>query len=351
VSVDVSVVVPTHNGATRLPTTFAHIAAQHPPSDLTWEVVLVDNGSTDGTAEAAMTAWPVDAPVPLRVVREPRLGLSYAHLRGFAEARGQIVTWVEDDNWISPDWLQQVRTIMLEHPEVGACGGFNEPVCEVDPPAWFDAFHFSYATGSQGAAPGDPSGGDVTDTRGHLWGAGLTVRKEAWDHLVGNGFRPLLVDRQGSANFNSGGDSEICFALRLAGWRLWFEPRLRLRHFLLEHRLEWGYLRRLNRGVGASTVGFDPYYRAFEGASLDARGRLWPREARRVAADLSKQARKVWASWRRPCEGDGEVLDLEWKRGRLAELLRRRDDYDRSLREIERAPWRRPPVARGALPR
>ncbi|MGH7265987.1 MAG: hypothetical protein ACREMB_14255, partial [Candidatus Rokuibacteriota bacterium] len=57
---------------------------------------------------------------------------------------------------------------------------------------------------------------------------------------------------------NSGGDAEICFALRLAGWRLWFEPRMRLRHFIQTHRLDWWYLRRLFRGVGASSVGFDP---------------------------------------------------------------------------------------------
>ena len=194
----------------------------------------MDNASTDDTAEAALAAWPPDAPAALRVVREHQLGLGHAHARGFAEASGQLVTWVEDDNWIAPDWLELVSRTMEEHPEVGALGGFNEPVCEISPPPWLERFQYAYAAGPQG-----PARGDVTASRGFLWGAGLTVRKGAWDQLVGQGFRLQLPDRQGSTSFNSGGDSEICFALRLSGWRLWFEPRLRLRHFLPGHRLEW----------------------------------------------------------------------------------------------------------------
>jgi glycosyltransferase involved in cell wall biosynthesis len=343
--VDVSVVVPSHNGAARLGATLGHVAEQRPPPELRWEVVVVDNASTDGTADAAVAAWPVEPPAPLRVVRELRLGLRHAHLRGFAEARGDLVAWVEDDNWIAPDWLGVLADTMREHPEVGACGGRNDPVCQGEAPAWFDEFQFAYAAGPQG-----PVAGDVTESRGHLWGAGLTVRRTAWEGLVGQGFEPRLADRRGSSSFGSGGDSEICFALRLAGWRLWFEPRLRLRHHLLAHRLRWGYLRRMFRGVGASSVGFDPYRRAFEGAPMDGRRRAWLDEARPLAAALARRAGKLAAARRRAHEGDAEVLDLEWKLGRLAELLRRRDEYDRSLREIAHAPWRRERAPEGARP-
>jgi len=333
VSVDVSVVVPCYNGAARLPETLRHVALQDAPPGLRWEVVLVDNASTDGTDRVAARVWPSSAPAPLRVVREARLGLSHAHLRGFTEARGDIITWVEDDNWIARDWLAVIVEVMRQHPDVGASGGLNEAVCEVAPPAWFETFSFAYAVGRQGVP------GDITAGRGYLWGAGLTVRKTAWDHLARHGFRPLLVDRQGT-KLNSGGDTEICFALRLAGWRLWFEPRMRLRHFLPAHRLDWWYLRRLYQGFGASTVGFDPYVRALAGEPVDGRRVAWAHEAGRVLADLRRQARKVLRSWRHPYEGDGEVLTLESKLGRLAELLRKRGAYDRSLRAVWHAPWR-----------
>lgn len=324
---DVSIVVPTHNGAERLSDTLAHVAAQRPPAGLDWEVLVVDNGSTDGTAEAAVAAWPTDAPVPLRVVREPRLGLSHAHVRGFAEASGEIVTWVEDDNWIAPDWVERAWETMREHPEVGACGGRNEPACEVEPPPWFERLQGYLACGDQGDKPGD-----VSDERGYLWGAGLTVRKTAWDHLVDNGFRMLLVDRQGSDNVNSGGDSEICLALRLSGWRLWFEPRLRLRHFLPARRLDWGYLRRLSRGVGASTVAFDPYRRALGVA--DRRPGGWAAAAPLAAAKLALNPPL------RRGEGDPAMLEFEIHLGRLQALLRERRSYDRSFAAIEQAAWR-----------
>ena len=331
---DVSVVVPTHNRSDLLPETLSHIAAQRPPPELAWEVVVVDNGSTDDTAEVARAAWPEDAPVGIRVVREPELGLSHAHLHGFAEARGELVSWVEDDNWIAPDWVELVWQTMREHPEVGACGGFNEPDCEGGAPSWFADHQSAFATGPQG------DGGDITEGRGYLWGAGLTVRKSAWRHLIDNGFRPLLVDRRGSANYNSGGDSEICFALRLSGWRLWFEPRLRLRHHLLRHRLDWSYLRRLVRGVGASSLGLDPYLRALGDPAAAGLSASWSVEARKVFAHLRPQSRRIWEMSRHPCEGDEDVLSLEAGLGRLRALIRKRRRYDRGFATVENAPWR-----------
>ncbi|MGI8513230.1 MAG: glycosyltransferase, partial [Solirubrobacteraceae bacterium] len=285
---DLSVVIPTHNGSRWLAPTLAHVAAQRPPAELEWEVILVDNASTDHTAASARAAWPRDAPVALRVVDEPRLGLGHAHLRGFAEARGEIVTWVEDDNRVAPDRVEIAWRVMAEHPEAGACAGFNAPAPELTPPEWFHRFAHAYATGPQGEA------GDVTESRGHLWGAGLTIRRAAWDHLSRHGFAALLPDRRGATSFNSGGDTEICLALRMAGWRLRYEPRLRLEHLIVAHRLDWGYLRGLSRGVGASSVGFDPYRRALRASGAQATRGAWLAEARRAAGGLARGGLRPW---------------------------------------------------------
>jgi len=334
----VSVVVPTHNGSARIGATLARIAAQRVPAGLDWEVVIVDNASTDGTSGSAERSWPSGAPAPLRVVHESRLGLAHAHARGFAEARHEIVTWVEDDNLIAPDWLETVVDVMQAHPEVGACGGLNEPLCEGEPPAWFQEHASSYAVGPQGRAAGD-----VTWTRGFLWGAGLTVRREAWTGLVDKGFRPLLPDRSGQ-NLSSGGDTEICYALRLAGWRLWYEPRMRLRHALPARRLDWRYLRRLWRGFGASGVAFDAYDFALDGLPEHLRGRaarLWTAQAADALARLARYHVKGLAALASSLEGRTGALAFDSLTGRLGELLRRRDRYDRAIREIDAAPWRR----------
>lgn len=339
--VRISIVIPCHNAARRLPQTLAHLAAQQAPDNLEWEVILVDNASTDGTHQAALSAWPEGAPAPLRVVHEPRLGLRYAHLRGFDEARFEIISFIEDDNWVCREWLQLVAETMSQHPEIGACGGYNEAVCEVNPPGWFERFKESYAIGPQGEASGD-----ITWTRGFLWGAGLTVRQSAWRSLVDHGFRPLLVDRQGR-KLTSGGDSEFCFALRLAGWRLWYEPRLRIRHFLQAHRFAWPYLRRLYRGFGASGVGFDPYQFALQGPPSKHAGRMgliWPPKAWATLKNLLWLRRKFPLAMFSSMEGDSTALYMEKELGRLIELLKKRGVYDRSIQEVWQASWRRIPL-------
>ena len=184
--IGVSVVICCHNSAKRLPRTLRHLAAE-PLGDIPWEVVVVDHKSTDGTEAVAQLAWPTDHPVPLRVVDESRAGLSLARERGLSEAQFDIVSFLDDDNWVEPGWIATVAEVMLQHPQVGICGGYSEEVCEIDPPAWFERNKLGYAVGAQG-----DRAGDVTETRGSLWGAGLTLRKSAWEDLVSRGFRQSL---------------------------------------------------------------------------------------------------------------------------------------------------------------
>jgi len=324
------VVVPCHNAARRLPQTLAHIAAQRVSSNLQWEVLVVDNASTDGTREVALSSWPAQAPAPLRVVAEPQLGLSYAHLRGFAEARYELICFVEDDNWICPEWLELVSEIMERHPQVGACGGMGEAVCEITLPTWFERVQYCYAVGPQGAQTGD-----VTWSRGYLWGAGLTIRRSAWQSLVKTGFHPLLEDRQGT-KLSTGGDVELCLALRLLGWRLWYDPRLRFRHLLHAQRLEWAYLRRLTHGMGVATVGYDPYLLAATD-STTLTGKLRAQWQCRIAAVLLRLLRhpyKLLRSFHDAREGDPDMLHIENLLGRLSALLSWRHRYGQVIADI-----------------
>jgi glycosyltransferase involved in cell wall biosynthesis len=227
----VSIVLCCHNSAKRLPDALAFLAAQNTPVGLPWEVIVVDNCSTDGTAGVASQLWQGRRSVPLRVVRENTPGLAHARRRGFEEARHGFVIYVDDDNWLAPDWVRVASETLSNHPEVGCCGGQTEAICEVPMPSWFEAHQSSYAVGCQA-----PDAGDVTWTRGFLWGAGLAARREALARLFDRGFRPALTDRSGR-ELTSGGDTELCLALRLAGWRLYYDPALRLRHHLPAGRL------------------------------------------------------------------------------------------------------------------
>ena len=251
--VGVSVVVCCHNSAARLPPTLAHLAAQAVPAGLPCEVVVVDNASTDATTVVAKQQWPTAAALPMRVVHEPQPGLSHARRRGLAAARYEFVSFIDDDNWVCPDWVRRVAEIFIAYPHVGACGGAVEAAFETSPPAWFAYYQGNFAVGAQ-----FPASGDITMTGRVLWGAGLSVRVSAWEQLVHSGFRFYLSGRRGQA-LTSGEDIELCYGLMLNGWRLWYDPALRLRHFMPAARLTWSYFRRMYRAAAWSEAWLDAY--------------------------------------------------------------------------------------------
>jgi glycosyltransferase involved in cell wall biosynthesis len=341
----ISVVICCHNSAQRLPPTLAHLAAQQVREGLVWEVVVVDNASTDDTARVAREAWPADSPVPFRVIHEPQPGLSHARRRGFDETHFDLISFIDDDNWCGPDWVQIAADLMEAHPEVGACGGYLEEVCEVEPPAWFERFKTAYAVGPQAE-----KAGVLERTWDCLAGAGMTIRRAAWEQLLENGFQPLLSGRKGSA-LTSGEDIEFMYVLRLAGWSLWYEPRLQIRHFIPAGRLQWSYLRRMRRGGGASTVSLDPYSFALLGEARALKERLrrtWSWQMARTLKNLLQCRRELIFSARGSGEGDPYVLEVEHYTGRLVELMRCRGVYGQQIRELQNSCWTRAPRS-GAL--
>jgi glycosyltransferase involved in cell wall biosynthesis len=329
----VSIVVCCYNSAERLPNTLAHLSAQEVPSDLPWEVIVVNNASTDNTVEVAHKHWSKKTSTPLQAVNESQPGVAHARRKGFAEAKYEIVCFVDDDNWVCPEWISIVSDLMTTHPDVGACGGAGEAVSKMDLPWWFEKFQSHYAVGPQSV-----NAGDITLTRGYLWGAGLAIRKSAWSQLLNKGYQPLLTDREG-ASLSAGGDAELCFALRLTGWRLWYEPRLKFKHLLPSNRLQWSYLRGLYRGFGAAEAVLDAYQFARDGGLAKRKGRFLQNtclrqiiiETKALLRFREKLLRAIW----QPPEGDPDVLDIERLTGKIRELWRIRDVYEQHLRMAE----------------
>ncbi len=318
-------VVCTHNGAARLPTTLAHLATQKAIDHARWEVIVVDNASADGSARVAQDCWPPAATVSFRVIEEPRLGLSIARLRGLAEARYEIVSFVDDDNWLADDWVATVAEVMSANPDLGAIGSLSYPVCETDPPRWFAQFQgrfYAVLTEADLSA--------VTLSVAPA-GAGLSIRKSAWEEMVRGGFSFLATDACGS-RLSRGGDWELGIELGLCGWKLGIEPRLRLKHFMPAHRLKWSYLRRLARESAASTVVLDGYNLP---AELGLKGRLrqtWLWQAMATAKLILRHPATLVLSACLPMEGSTETIEMECWIGRLSGLLELRGRYNDARR-------------------
>jgi glycosyltransferase involved in cell wall biosynthesis len=247
----VSLIICTYNGAKRLPDTISHINRVVSDPAIPWEFIVVDNASDDGSGQVALELWQRDE--PMRVIVETEKGLIHARYRGIREAKYEYISFIDDDNWIDPDWINNIFKIFKNHPEVGICGSRNTGIYEVPPPEWHRKVKGAYAIGNQGE-----QSGDVTDQRGHLWGAGMSMRKSAFEHLIQAGFKSILTGRKGKS-LAAGEDTELAYAFRLASWRLWYSEELNLKHFIPSSRLDWDYVIRMYIGFGKSHAMFDIY--------------------------------------------------------------------------------------------
>ena len=318
----ITVLVCGYNSAQRLPATLSALAGLAQPAGFAVEVLVVDNASTDETtAVAHRTLAELKPFFPYQVLQEPRPGKSHALAQGFARARYRYVCIVDDDNWLAPNYLNLAWEIMEAHPATGVVGGVGEPQCEITPPAWFSKFALDYA-----AAPQAPRSGDITLGPGSLYGAGSVVRRSAWAHVHEAGFHSLLTGRHGNS-LSSGEDNELCYAFALAGYRIWYDERLRFQHFIPRQRLSWEYVRRLHKGNAESEVSLRPYRHFLEQASIPklvwlrnglyagryalqaswsaiSKGHFYPREGNREFLLAAYYWRVVWLYIRKEWQRD-----------------------------------------------
>ena len=177
-----SLILCCHNGIERLKSTIEHLANQILPNDFRWEFVFVDNASTDGSAQYIVNLWKeYNAKGDLRIVEEKKIGLIFARNAGVKNARGEIIIFCDDDNWLDANYLYKAYTFMVSHPNIGVLGGEGIVVTDygVLLPEWWciDNNCNNYAVGKQLISSG------IANERGYIWGAGLTSRKKILDKI------------------------------------------------------------------------------------------------------------------------------------------------------------------------
>jgi len=316
-----------HNGAQRLRETLTRLSAQEVRPDVNWEVILVDNLSTDNSVDIAREVWS-DCVVPLRIVSEEKLGAGFARHKGILEANFAYVAFIDDDNWISPGWINLAVDLLSSYPRAGAIGGYCEAVYEVDPPDWFEPLKQVFALGSQSHGKENaPSGVD------YLWGAGCVVRRGAYLAANGN-IEALLTGRQGTALGASAEESEICCRLRLSGWQLMYCPQLRLQHCMTKKRLTWEYMRCMYWGFGQSAPVLSAYQTAIARANGNDHALPWEwHEHLSIAIEeYLREAQCASESDRQP----GEVATrFDYSAGKLSAVLQLKEQFPKILATIE----------------
>lgn len=332
----VSVVVCCHNSSALLPETLKHICSQKTAESIEWEVLIIDNDSSDNTYEISESLLEkYECPVKYKILKQPELGLSFARKMGLDNSQYEYILFCDDDNWLAENYISAGFSILESDEKIGALGGESEAVTEVPKPDWFEKYRKNYSVGKQ-----SDHEGDISDTYGVLWGAGMFLRKSAMADLYKNGFNSILTDRRGKL-LSSGGDIEKCFALRLAGWKIWYDERLKLKHFITGERLKWDYLRKLNRGFGAQKVDFDPYLYALEKNTNHISGNSWLKNSVKLIGKLRGYGFRKLMTLKNSQEGDNEILRIEKTIGRLKELLKIRGQYNKRILKIKEAKWRK----------
>jgi len=225
-----SVVVPTYNRAALLLQVLRSLAAQR--TEAPFEIIVVDNGSTDGTRQVA-AAFP-----GVRYVRETRPGSSAARNAGIAASRGEVIAFLDDDVVAEPDWLEALRCAYAALPDAWCIGGrviLRLPDSRprwLDPPSALLAAYLSEQDLGEGTVP-------VVYPRA-LISANLSVRREALKQVGGfaqdlGRFGGLLL---------SGEDLELCWRIQRAGGGVYYCGRASVSHLIPPERLTKPFFRR-----------------------------------------------------------------------------------------------------------
>jgi glycosyltransferase involved in cell wall biosynthesis len=137
----VSVNVCTYNRHTLLRQALESLLAQQVDDDTRFEIIVVDNNSTDATRQV-VDEFIQRGHSHIRYVFERRQGLSYARNAAVAAARAPIVAFTDDDVRVEPAWVQTIKRALDRHPEVDCVGGKIVPLWPTPPPMWLTKQHW-----------------------------------------------------------------------------------------------------------------------------------------------------------------------------------------------------------------
>jgi glycosyltransferase involved in cell wall biosynthesis len=137
---DISAVITTYNRSEMLAKALEALLSQKPVG-VRYEVIAVDNNSTDNT-RATIEAFIAKGHANLRYVFEPRQGIAHGRNAGIAAARADIIAFTDDDVVVTDNWIAVIKRAFAENPEVEYIGGKILPDWTEPPPKWLTVDHW-----------------------------------------------------------------------------------------------------------------------------------------------------------------------------------------------------------------
>jgi glycosyltransferase involved in cell wall biosynthesis len=215
-----------------------------------WELLLVDNASTEPLASTVDLTWHMHA----RHVRELSLGVASARLRGIVEAKADLLVFADDDTALKNDYIAHARVIASEHPKLGAWSGNVRLEFEQPPPAWTQPYWRLLA--ERKVAQDAESWSTSCDFATVAWGGGMCLRRE-----VGLFHRQQWMQSPSRQIFGPKGqslisaeDTDLALAACDMGMGTGIFARLEVTHFIPPERLSEEYLLSLCRARAMSSL-------------------------------------------------------------------------------------------------
>jgi len=238
----ISLIVCTYNRDKYIGEMLMRIAGESYPPER-YEIVLVDNNSTDRTADCCKAFAGSHPEIHFRYILEREQGLSNARNRGIREARGDILVFLDDDAFVAPGYLTHLERALEQHPDAAAFGGRIRPLFETgEVPRWLCKWNYSWVSAL------DAGDKDLRMKDQYPIGANMGFRRSTFERC--GGFSPSL-GRKGK-NMMGGEEKDLFLRIRKAGLAIYYFPDVQVQHVIPESRTTRDYIIRYAQGVGAS---------------------------------------------------------------------------------------------------
>lgn len=208
-----------------------------------WEIVLVNNNSTDNTAAECERFVKDYMPKNYRYFVETQQGLSFARNRGIAEAHGDWFVFLDDDTMVEPDYIANLQKNLKEHSEAKAFGGSIDPFFEGEAPAWLSPWTMIFVSAID-------LGNAVVPFKNKQYpiGANMGISRAAIERV---GVFNTALGRVGN-NLMGGEEKDIFNRIRQAGIEILYFPDIKVRHCIPPKRTTKEFIAKLGSGVGQS---------------------------------------------------------------------------------------------------
>jgi glycosyltransferase involved in cell wall biosynthesis len=237
-----SVVICAYNRAQLLSLCIESINALNFPKE-NYEVLIIDNNSTDNTADICKAAITKFSLLTIRYFHEPNQGVAYSRTRGAKEAKGNIIAYIDDDCLADANWLNEIVNFYNSHEECMSSGGRIIPEYRVPVADWFGKYFW-------GLVGNYDLSRSVFQMKGVRYpsGANMHFRKTAFEKY---GYFDSDLGRSGKS-LMAGEEKAMYLKLIHANEKVFYLPQVIVYHHVEANKFDKEYVKRHSMGIGAS---------------------------------------------------------------------------------------------------